>query len=184
MKRLVVAMVMICWAGSGRAEDAPAYKVELQPAPDLPSGKVATIKGTATPAGDKLFVEAIGVLQPVVVTVVARHRADHIKIVLGKQRWDEDLRHAATDDSGQVTLKLRTQGELRMTVSADHDADYWLVVWVGDEVKPDFPPALTPMDKVAAAGKSSNAVGIAIAVVLGVLILILIVWLKRKGGRS
>jgi hypothetical protein len=188
-----ILCILVCLgvaASPSRADDEkPAYKLNLKPAEGLPNGKVATLQGTANPAGDKFFVESVGVLQPVVVTLVAKNKGDAIKLVLAKQRWDEDLRHGTTGPDGMVTFKLRTQGELRMVVSGDGDKPYNLIVWVGDEVKPDFAaaPAITPMKdhKVSKAGGAagSNTTGIVIACVLGGLIVVLVVWLKRKGAK-
>lgn len=188
------AVVLVCFfvastavaPSAGAEEERPAFKLELKPAPKLPSGKVVTIQGTGTPEGDRFFVEAVGVLQPVVVTLIAQKKGDALKLVLAKQRWDESLRTADVGPEGQVTLKLRTQGELRIIVTAQGEPKpYWLVVWVGDEVKPELAPVLTPMKghKAAAGGKGGSSTGsIVIAAVIGVLLIILVVWLKRKRG--
>jgi hypothetical protein len=195
--RMCLFFIVMAVASAGRvnaADEAPAFKLELKPAPDLPNGKVATLQGTAHPEGDKFFVESVGVLQPVVITLIAQHKGDVIKIRLGKQRWDESLRTAETGAEGQVTLKLRTQGEVRMTVTAEGEKPYWLIVWAGDEVKPDFTPAITPMKDFkgkpggtgsggpAAAGGGGNTSGIIIAIILGALIVAGAILLKRKGG--
>lgn len=189
---VIATLVYLGLTVAVHAEEAPAYKLELKPADGLPNGKVATIQGTARPAGDKFFVESVGVLQPVVVSLVAQHKGDVIKVALGKQRWDESLRVAETGADGKAILKLRTQGELRLTVSASDEKPYWLVVWVGDEVKPDFTPAITSMKNhkgdVGGAAPSGTK-GIVIAAVLGVLLLLGVVWLAKKqkqqtGGRS
>jgi hypothetical protein len=180
---------LVVGASAARAE-APAYKLNLKPAKGLPNGKVATLQGTANPAGDRFFVESVGVLQPVVVTLVAKNKGDAIKLVLGKQRWDEALRQGTTGPDGMVTFKVRTQGELRMTVSGEGDKPYNLIVWVGDEVKPDFAaaPAITPMKDhkgaKAAGDTGSNTTGIIIACVLAGLIVTLVVWLKRRGAKQ
>ena len=185
MRILLLILLVVGATAIARADEAPAFKLTLKAAAGLPNGKVSTLQGTANPAGDKFFVEAVGVLQPVVVTLVAKNKGDVIKVVLAKQRWDENLREGTTGPNGMVILKLRTQGELRMIVSGEGDKPYNLIVWVGDEVKPDFAaaPALTPMkghkgSKVG--GSPSGVVGIVIASVIAVLIVILIVWLKRK----
>jgi hypothetical protein len=190
-----VLCVLVCLAvgaSASRADDKrekPAYKLNLKPADGLPNGKVATLQGTANPGGDKFFVESVGVLQPVVVTLVAKNKGDAIKLVLAKQRWDENLRSGTTGPDGMVTLKLRTQGELRMIVSGEGDKPYNLIVWVGDEVKPDFDaaPAITPMKDYkgskAGAAAGSGTTEIVIACVLGGLIIMLVVWLKRKGAK-
>ncbi len=178
------------------ANEQKAYKLELKEAKGLPNGKVATLQGTAHPEGDQFFVEAVGVLQPVVVTLVAKNPGDEIKVILAKQRWDENLREATTGPDGKAILKLRTQGELRIIVKGEGDKPYNLIVWVGAEVKPDFDahPALTPMKSYKGsgaagpgapgkAGGGSGTTGIVIAAVLGVLLIGLVVWLKRKGGK-
>ncbi len=51
-------------------------------------------------------------------------------------------------------MKLRTQGEVRMTVSGDGAKPYYLIAWVSDEVKPrsctSRPPArCTPMSELS-----------------------------------
>lgn len=185
MRILVFLLYMLGTTAISRAEEAPAFKLTLKAADGLPNGKVSTLQGTANPAGDKFFVEAVGVLQPVVVTLVAKNKGDKIKVVLAKQRWDENLREGTTGPDGMVILKLRTQGELRIIVSGEGDKPYNLIVWVGDEVKPDFTTAsaITPMkDRKGGTvgGAGSGAVGIVIASVIAVLIVILIFWLKRK----
>jgi len=151
----------------------------------LPNGNAAVVEGTASPAGDKFFVESVGVLQPVVITLVAKNPGDKLKLTLGKQRWDEDLRHAETGADNIATLKLRTQGEVRMTVTGDADKPYNLIVWVGDEVKPDFDaaPAVTPMTAGAGGGGSGNTAGIVAAVVIGLLLVVVVVYLKRRGAK-
>lgn len=191
---LVVGIAVVLPALANAADEGPAFKLELKPAKDLPNGKVATIQGTGHPEGDKFFVEAVGVLQPVVVTLIAQHKGDVVKIRLGKQRWDESLRTAETGAEGQVTMKLRTQGELRMTVTADGEKPYWLVVWAGDEVKPDFTPAISPMKSYkgkpggtgsggpGGAGGGGNTNGIIVAIILGAIIIAGAILLKRKGG--
>jgi len=162
--------------------DAPAFKLELKPQPGLPNGKVATIQGTGGLPGDKFFIESVGVLQPVVITLIAKKKGDVLHLVTGKQRWDETIDKADTGADGQVTIKLRTQGEVRMTVSADGDPKpYYLVVWAGDEVKPDFAPVFTPMNAAAAGGSSTGS--IVIAGIIGLLIVILVVWLKKRGAK-
>ena len=187
MRQVLCLLVCLAVGASiARAEEAPAYKLNLKPAEGLPNGKVATLQGTANPKGDRFFVESVGVLQPVVVTLVAKNKGDVIKLVLGKQRWDEALRQGTTGPNGMVTFKVRTQGELRMTVSGDGAKPYNLIVWVGDEVKPDFAavPAITPMKDYKGAGGGSNTTGIIIACVLGGLLIVLVVWLKRKGAKQ
>ncbi len=124
----------------------PAFRLELKPAKGAPNGNAAAARGTATPKGDRFFVPNVFVLQPVVVTVFAKKPGDAIKVRLGKDRWDETLLEGITGADGKAILKFRTQGEVRITVSADAPAKpYSLLVWVGDEVKVEPESAIMPM---------------------------------------
>ncbi|HXF81094.1 MAG TPA: hypothetical protein VN598_19650 [Usitatibacter sp.] len=136
----VWALALACFA------EEPAWKLDLKPDPSLPNGRVAIVKAASTAEGQHYLIENVFVLQPVVLTLVAANAGDALKLVLGKDRWDENLREAATGPDGKAIVKLRTQGEVRMTVSGEAGKPYYLIAWVGDEVKPDLAPVVTPMD--------------------------------------
>ena len=142
--RLSLAVAGCVLAYASFAED-PAWKLDLKPDPSLPNGRVAIVKGASTGEGQHFLIENAFVLQPIVLTLVAGHPGDVLKLVLGKDRWDENLREAATGPDGKAIVKLRTQGEVRMTVSGDAGKPYYLIAWVGDEVKPDMAPVVTSM---------------------------------------
>jgi hypothetical protein len=150
-----MAALLLCAASLSSFGDEPAWKLELKPDPTLPSGRVAIVKGAAKSEGEHFFIENAFVLQPVVVTLVAGNPGDALKLVLGKDRWDENLREAVTGPDGKATVKLRTQGEVRMTVSGDGAKPYYLIAWVGDEVKPELAPVVTPMSDYRNAHPSS-----------------------------
>jgi hypothetical protein len=144
--RSMIALLLLA-ASSSSFGDEPAWKLDLKPDPSLPNGRVAIVKGSSKPEGEHFFIENAFVLQPVVVTLVAEKPGDSLKLVLGKDRWDENLREAATGPDGKAIMKLRTQGEVRMTVSGDGAKPYYLIAWVGDEVKPELAPVVTPMSE-------------------------------------
>lgn len=136
--------------------EAPAFKLDLKPAKGLPNGKVAALKAVATPVADKYFIPNVFVLQPVVVTVIADNPAEPVKVRLGKDRWDESLMNAVTGPDGKAIMKLRTQGEVRISVSADAGRrPYKLLAWVGDEVKAVPEPAVTSMTEYRKANPQS-----------------------------
>lgn len=184
------AVVLLVLFGIGRAaadgagEDAPAFELTLREAPELPSGKAALVQGESTSDGDKFFIDNIGVLQPIAVTLIAKNDGDVIKLVLAKDRWDESIQDISTAaGSSRVTLKLRTQGELRMIVKGDGPPKpYFLVAWVGPEVTPDMESAVTPMKGFK--GKSGGGGGQngLIAIVFGVIGVLLVVVVARKRG--
>lgn len=150
---LAAACLGLALSSSG---EQPAYRLDLKPAKGLPNGKVATLKGIASAKPDQFFIENVFVLQPVVVTLVAKNAGDAIKVRLGKHRWDETLMEGVTGPGGKAILKLRTQGELRISVSAEGERKpYGLVVWVGDEVKAEPESAIMTMSDFRKANPSS-----------------------------
>jgi hypothetical protein len=181
---LMIAVLLVSLVGVAAAE-APAFRLELKPAEGLPSGKVETLQGTAKTEPDQFFVEHIGVLQPVVVTLFAAHKGDKIKMVLAKERWDEKLQEHVTGPEGQVTAKLRTQGELRIIVTAEGEPKpYFLMVWVGDEVKVELASVIVPMSTHTRGAGTSVAGGSTLSIVLAVgvvaLLVMIVVFAMRK----
>ena len=190
-------VALACMHGAAFAEDKPkeppAYPLQFKTGYELPNGKVSTWQGMAKPApGDRFFTENLLVLQPIVVTVVAKNKGDKIKVTLAKLRWDEKHMEGSTGDKGKVILKTRTQGDLRIVVTSEDGGEpkpYYLMVWVGDEIKPQLKPVVTSMKTHQAKGGVPGAKGgggnskiaIVIAVVLGLGILFLVLKLKKRG---
>jgi len=152
--RVSLVLAGCALACASLAED-PAWKLDLKPDPSLPNGRVAIVKGASTGEGQHFLIENAFVLQPIVLTLVAENPGDALKLVLGKDRWDENLREASTGPDGKAIVKLPTQGEVRMTVSGDPGKPYYLIAWVGDEVKPELAPVVTSMDDYRKAHPSS-----------------------------
>jgi hypothetical protein len=192
---LVVALA--CAPSSAFAEEPkepPAHPLQFKPAEGLPNGKVSLWKGDATPwPGDRYFTENLLVLQPITVTVVAKHKGDKIHVALAKMKWDEKHMEGDTGPDGKVILKTRTQGDFRIVVTNPEGGEpkpYFMIVWVGDEHKPQLKPVVTPMKNYkasavpgvnASSGGGSSTVSIVIAVVLGIGILLLIIKLRKRG---
>lgn len=193
---LLGLVALFCVTRPAAAEDIPAYKLQMQTDPTLPNGKVRIIEGTAGARPDRFFLEDLGVLQPIAVTLIAQKPGDEIQIAFSKDRWDEVVeKHVTSATEDELVTKLRTQGTLQMEItSATGPKPYWLVVWVGDEVKPDLAPVTVPMSqytkehpeaaKAPAAAGGTSPVMIVIAVALVVIVLLLAVIAFRKKGRS
>jgi hypothetical protein len=201
LQYLVLAVVLLQSIRPAEAEDIPAYGLQMQTDPKFP-GKHRIIEGHAGVQPDRFFLEGLGVLTPVAVTIIAKNPGDEITVSLGQDRWDETIQKITTTKAApEVTKKLRTQGDLKISVTAaSEDKQYWLIVWVGDEVKPDLAPVTVPMTKYkrehpdggkAPVGGAANAkdggtspVMIVIAVALVLIVLLLAVVVFRKKGKS
>ncbi|OGW59681.1 MAG: hypothetical protein A2V83_04220 [Nitrospirae bacterium RBG_16_64_22] len=115
------------------------YKLVLKQIPELNNGKTIAVEGEADSMGDRFLVENLFILQPVAVTVLARNKGDDVRIRLAKDRWDEPIEEKSTKGVGRQTIKFRTQGDLRIIISSPKGkVPYNLLVWAGDEVKPDM----------------------------------------------
>jgi hypothetical protein len=197
----VVAFVCLL-SGSAVAEEPkepPAYPLKFVTGHGLPNGKVSTWKGMAKPwPGDRFFTENLLVLQPITVTVVAKNKGDKIHVALAKLKWDEKHKEGTTGADRKVILKTRTQGDFRVIVTSPDGGEpkpYYLMVWVGDEHKPQLKPVTTSMKNYkptgaapglpgvpgAKAAGGSNTVGIVIAVLLGLILVVLVLKLKKRG---
>ena len=200
---VVVTVVLLAPGRSAEAADIVAHKLQMQTEPTLPNGKIRIIKGTAGEQPDRFFLDELGVLTPVAVTVIALNKGDAVQIAFSQDRWDEVLeKHVTSATEQELTTKLRTQGSLQMEItSATGPHPYILIVWVGDEVKPEMAPVLVPMKQYLAqhpdAGKAPPANGpaaaksgetspvmIVIAVALVLIVVLLAVVVFRKKGRS
>ncbi len=112
-----------------------AFRIVLKKIPELDKGKIMMAEGTAGPEGVKFVSENLSILQPVIVTVLAKNPDDDVRVQLSKYRYDQADRKGSTKGSGIYTTKLRTQGDLKVVVSAPTPTPFQLLVWVGDEVK-------------------------------------------------
>ncbi|HEY5948355.1 MAG TPA: hypothetical protein VIV40_22820 [Kofleriaceae bacterium] len=192
----LVALASVHGVAFAEDKEPPVYPLEFKTGYELPNGKVSTWQGMAKPApGDRFITENVLVLQPIVVTVVAKHKGDKIHVALAKSSWDEKLKEGTTGADGKAILKTRTQGDLRVIVTSADGGDpkpYYLIVWIGDEIKPELTPVTTSMKTYkggtampgspgGTATGGNNKTAIVIAVLLGIGILILILKLKKRG---
>jgi hypothetical protein len=153
------AVVLALATGAGAQSATPkSWRLQPKPYPTLENGKAALVEGTAKPAGDRFFVENISIIQPVAVTIIAQNPEDDVKLALSKFRFDEADRTASTKGTGKATIKLRTQGEMKIVVSSEKPAKYQLAVWLGNELRPQPPPVvLNPTQMAEKNGGPSGA---------------------------
>lgn len=191
---------------TGAAAQAPAtdpnanvHTLDLVALPEIRHGKVAIVEGVAGPAGQKLAVADLSVLQPVEVSIFTPDLEDDVRIEVSKFILDEPARTASTKGTAYATFKFRTQGDVQIKVtSPDGPNVYRLFVWAGDEVTPDMPAPFIPMETYlkrtsgavavgapgagpASAGGSSSTALWVIAGALGVIVALLgVLVLRRK----
>ncbi len=161
---------------SAQSSSPRSYRLQLKASDALPAGKAAFVQGTSSPAGDRFFVENLSIIQPVVVTVISRNPDDDVKLQLSKYRFDTFDKTASTKGSGRASIKLRTQGEMKIVVSGAGASQYQMVVWAGDELKPE-PPTVVLKGGVTGSGGRGWMFGAAGVVLAG---LLLFAFAKRR----
>lgn len=141
-------------AAARQSATAQTFRLKPEPMPGVERGKVEVVRGEAGPDGHRFFLERMNVLTPVSVTLMSADPSDDVELLLTKYAWDRPLRSGRTGREGLVNFKFRTEGEFQATVRADAaGAPYQLVVWVGDELKPDLSPVVVaPGDHEDAGG--------------------------------
>lgn len=116
------------------------------------------------------------------------NKGDEVTLRLTKHAWNQPLREGST--SGDVLrYAFRTEGEFQIAVSAKKpDTPYRLLVWVGDEVKPQLRPVVVKASEFAeekpASGAGLLGGGVVMWVIAAALIaivgLLAVIVLRRK----
>jgi hypothetical protein len=163
------------------AADAPpvrSYKLELKKMDGVDQGKTAVVKGEAGKTPHRFLVDGVNMNTPMVVLVRPVREEDEVSLRLTKYAWNQPLREG-TAKGEPLAFKFRTEGEFQIAVSADKPTPYRLLVWAGEEVKPELRPVVIKASEFN--GGSSSSVSpvmwviagalVAIAILLGVLVM-------------
>jgi hypothetical protein len=164
---------------------ATEYKLSFDSIPEVPSGKVSMIQGVVGTAGVKFLVEDLSVLQPVQVALLAKDPEQDVRLQLSKFDWNVAERKGSTNGTGRQVFKTRTQGDLKILVTAPKaGTPYQLVVWVGDEVQPEMKSPFVPFKKKGQgsflAGLGSPVLWVIAVVLIGIFVLLAILVLRGR----
>ena len=178
---LAFALVL---AGGAAAQDPPApniIRLDPKPMEGLRAGRAVVVKGKAGPDGHRFLVEGVTALMPVTVLLRPVERGGEVRLQVSKYAWNQPLREGETDGD-ILTLKFRTEGEFQATVLADEPTEYRLLVWVGDEAKPELRPVVVKASEFEGGdeGGGGSIVLWVIAGLLGLGVLLLAVLVLRR----
>lgn len=164
------------------AADAPpvrSYKLELKKMDGVDQGKTAVVKGEAGKTPHRFLVDGVNMNTPMVVLVRPVREEDEVSLRLTKYAWNQPLREG-TAKGEPLAFKFRTEGEFQIAVSADKPTPYRLLVWAGDEAKPELRPVVLKASEYEGPASDSDvspvmwviaAALIVIAVLLGMLVM-------------
>jgi hypothetical protein len=141
---LAVSAVALFWPAIGPAQEgvAPAYRLEPKPMKGIERGKATVVKGEAGSQPHRFVIDGLNMNMPVSVVVRPVRARDEVSLRLTKYAWNQPLREG-TAQGKPLAFKFRTEGEFQIAVSsAKASTPYRLLVWVGDEVKPELRPVI------------------------------------------
>lgn len=167
------------------------FPLELKEMEGIQGGRAAMRQGIAETSGHHFTLSETTILQPILITLVARDPAQALELRLFKEDWRKAELEGATEEFGKVSFMTRTEGAMKIQVrSVSGVAEYQLLVWVGDEVQVDPPTAFVSMQQneepsIASAtspqgSKTSIVLWVIAAALIGILVLLVIVVLKKK----
>jgi hypothetical protein len=126
------------------ADAAKPTTIRLQPKQQagIDRGKAVVVKGEAGKVPQRFLLDGITYMMPVAVALRPVSKGDEVTLSVTKYAWNQPLRQGDTD--GEILRYLfRTEGEFQVSVTAKRDGTpYRLLVWVGDETKPELTPVV------------------------------------------
>lgn len=126
------------------AEPEKPLTLRLQPRQQsgVDQGRVVVVKGEAGKVPQRFLLDGITHMMPVAVALRPVNEGDELAMSLTKYAWNQPLREGATD--GEILRYLfRTEGEFQIAVTGEGPATpYRLMVWVGEETKPELSPVV------------------------------------------
>ncbi|MGE3189898.1 MAG: hypothetical protein AB7N90_09470, partial [Vicinamibacterales bacterium] len=173
---LLLALACLLPASRAHAQDVPAFGLAPKASPALANGRIVFAEGTVDRTGMRFLLPELNILQPIGLAVATANDDDRVRVVLGRDRWDETIREATTT-SGAAGFALHTQGDIRVTLATDGEPVHFLLAaWVGADVTPPAPPVL----ETRAAGTGGWTGWLVAAGVLAALAAAALVLMRRR----
>lgn len=180
-------LLALATAFAASAADPPepqVFRLVPKKMAGIDHGKAVVVKGEAGQRPHRFLIDNVNSLMPVTVLLRPVSEGDQVGIKLTKYGWNQPLRAGETRDE-PVSFKIRTEGEFQISIDATQDkTPYRLLVWVGDEVKPELTPVVVKASQYGGGKKEEGSllpwfiVG-ALVVVAGVLAALL---MRRKSS--
>lgn len=182
----LLACALLAPAAAFAADPPPPNIIRLEPKPmeGLRAGRAVVVKGKAGPDGHRFLVEGLTAMMPVTVLLRPVRQGEDVRLQLSKYAWNQPLREGETEGD-ILKFKIRTEGEFQATVSApEAGTAYRLLVWVGDEVKPEMRPVVVKASEFEGTGEGGGFGSLVLWVIAGLLgigiVLLAILVLRRK----
>ncbi|KAA2285616.1 hypothetical protein [Arenimonas fontis] len=184
LRPLAALLLLAAAVAAAQAPRPNVIRLEPKPMAGVDRGKAVVVKGRAGAEPHRFMLDSITYMQPVAVALRPVRRGERVDLSITKYAWNRPLRQGNTDGD-ILRYGFRTEGEFQVSVSAPQPGtDYRLLVWVGDETKPDFAPVVVKASGFgqAGAGSGSPVPWVIAAVLAGILALLAVLAFRRKSS--
>jgi hypothetical protein len=169
---LTVALAAVAAAPLTLAAEPQPKVIRLEPKKmdGVAVGKAVVVKGGAGPKAHRFALDKLTYQMPVVVALRPVYKGDEVGLKIAKYAWNQPDRQGAT--SGDLLrYAFRTEGEFQISVDAKQpNTPYRLLVWVGDEMKPELRPVVVKASEFT--GEKKAAGSLVMWVIAGALVAI------------
>jgi hypothetical protein len=185
---LLVAPICVCLIPApGWAAQTPPKVIRLEPKKmaGVDQGKAVVVKGAAGTTAHRFVVDKLTYQMPVAVVLRPVNKGDEVGLKVTKYAWNQPLRAGSTEGD-LLRYTFRTEGEFQVAVDAKKaQTPYRLMIWVGDETKPEFAPVVIKASEFEADqgwGISSIVLWVIAAALILIVVLLGALVMKRKAS--
>lgn len=183
---LLVASICVCLIPApGWADQTQPKVLRLEPKKmaGVDQGKAVVVKGAAGLSAHRFVVDKLTYQMPVAVVLRPVNKGDEVGLKVTKYAWNQPLR-AGTTDGDLLRYTFRTEGEFQVAVDAKKpQTPYRLMVWVGEETKPEFAPVVvkaSEFETQQGSGTGSVVLWVIATALILIVVLLGVLIMKRK----
>lgn len=163
-------------------DDGRPMTIRLEPAvmDGVNPGEAVVVKGLAGPVPQRFLLDNISYMNPIGVAVRPVKAGNRIGLSITKYAWNQPLRQGNTDRD-VLRYLFRTEGEFQISITAEQaGTPYRLLVWVGDETKPDFAPVVIKASEFEGGGDGFPWTWGLVGLLAGIVVVLAVALLRRK----
>lgn len=179
----LMALLLAMPAPPACAADPPptSYRLEPREVPDIVDGKAVMVRGRTGGQPHRFYLEHLHMMVPVVVTLRPLTPDARLDLAIGKYPGQPPLRQGTVRNGQQVSFPFRTEGEFQIAVtSPDPETPYKLLVWIGDEIKPQLKPVVVPSSEYRQDAGGGRWLLLAVGTGIALVVLAAVLVMRRK----
>lgn len=183
---VLIVMLAASAVTSAQTPEVNVIRLEPKKMAGVEQGKAVVVKGAAGPQAHRFLIDKLTYMMPVAVAVRPVNKGDDVGLKVTKYAWNQPLREGRTEGD-ILRYAFRTESEFQVSVDAKKPGTpYRLMVWVGDETKPQFAPVVVKASEYEGEKSGGLPGNLVLWVIAGALVaivaLLAVVVLRRKAS--